>query len=325
MHEKRIFAPLSPLSFLFFQDGEFGPDSIAMNGFLVMTLRRLLFAFLVMATPCGVSIAQEQSTSGPQFAPLESQVPAALASKKPSFSYYSVSGAVARPGVYEYDRESVTVGELAQKAGCLTEVEAAIVRPLTQEQVETQRKLPNVQLPPIPLLQSSRFVYLPEDKVFPGELVVFRPKNPSIQQTAHQVSSINPNGKVSLILANLIGRPIHALINPDQANVFSIASYLGISPDLVEKNAVIVLRSRQTQAGANSGQMMATEPLPSGTILLFDPSLVQLEKLNTESIEQLTQSQKPIRVASKPNEESRTDVPQSDLMTEFQESESVHA
>ncbi|QDU78661.1 hypothetical protein Pla110_03650 [Polystyrenella longa] len=284
-----------------------------------MILRRLLLAFLVMATPCSWIIAQEQATSGPQFVPLEQTSTPITKAKSPSFAYYSVSGSVQKPGVYEFEHSPVTVQDLINKAGEAGLANAAIVRPLTRDQIEPQMQRPSAQSPPLPLLQSSHIVESPDEIVHPGDLVVFQSIRPAIQQTVHQPAAPAANGKVKLILANLIGRPVHAEVDASQANVLSLAQHLGIPQENVEKNAIIVLRSRQNPEGTAAGHMVATEPLPSGTILLFDPTLVHLEQLNSESIEQLTQTHKPIRVATNPHEESRTDVPQSNLMTEYQD------
>lgn len=278
-----------------------------------MTFRRLLLAIVVMATPCGWVIAQEQTTPGPKFVPLDVEPPAIKASEAPAVGYYSVSGAVEKPGVYEFSQGPVTVGDLAKRAVCKGPSHAALVRPLRREEVQAQIQLPGENRLPYRVLQSSRIIESPDEVLQPGDLVVFRPISNGIEQAVHQAPGGAANGKVELVLANLTGRPIHAQVKADQANVLSLAQSLGIPQEKVAQHAIVVLRSTQSQNGAVSNQMVATEPLPAGTILLFDPLLIQLDQLHTESIEKLTQSQEPIRVASKPNEESRTDVPRMDL------------
>ncbi|MEZ6045855.1 MAG: hypothetical protein R3C11_09825 [Planctomycetaceae bacterium] len=228
---------------------------------------------------------------------------------------------MAKPGVYELNRESITITELMELAGGRTgDAVAKYVRPLTREQIAQQMATPQSTSPPLPLLQTSDYFYSGDDLVHPGDIVVFDQVANPIQQTVHHGNANGMSGeKVELILANLIGRPIHTQVDAAQASVASLAQLLGISPAKVEQNAIIVMRSKNSPGGDVSGQMLATDPLPSGTILVFDPRLIQLDQLSSESIEQLTRSQKPIRVAARPDNETRTDVPQSDLMHEYAE------
>ena len=282
-----------------------------MNGLFAMILRQLVLSVIILSSFCSAGFAQANNA---QNAVQTSET------QGPLFTYFAVTGAVQTPGVYELGTETATVGELLEHAGhtTITNCKIAVVRPLKKAQIQAQLDANQALGVVKPLiLQTSFYSSSPKDQLLPGDVIDVQSNEPSIQQTQHQTA--NPNAEqpnVDIVFANLIPRPVHLTMAPKDANVASIAGVLGISPETVQKNAIVVLRAKTGEESTIPNQALATEPLPAGTILIFDPTLIQFDQLNTTAIQHLTQNVPPIRVAAKNDSETRTDVSQSDLLTQ---------
>ncbi len=171
------------------------------------------------------------------------QGPSIHSSRGTGQQFYSILGAVGKPGVYEFQQNSIHVSELIKRSGGLISKTSSI------HIVRNGRAglMENVSAQNDPLLLKGDVVFIP--------------------------GAVSDQNQVQVTMLNLISRPVRPvvlLLNKKMASMDQLLQLLGQSPEGVR---VIHAKSSRKKAGENIHE------LTTGTVLVFKPELVVTENI----------------------------------------------
>ena len=169
---------------------------------------------------------------------------------------FAIMGQVARPGVYQLRERSVTLHQLVDYAGGLTQKAQGRVRLIRGDRAGQQTwYTPN-----------SRF------ELFSGDMVIID----SAFEAQRGFSGNHDNQFVQIGLVNLLQYPVVVKLRREIATAPGIVAVLGQAPETAAMIRVISttrfndLRGRSNQPG---------QLLPSGTVLIFNPRTIDYSRV----------------------------------------------
>lgn len=186
------------------------------------------------------------------------------ASERPT--YIAVLGHVARPGVYETTEDFPSLFDVVRRAGGLRQTASHNVRIIRHGRAGQQAYY----------FSDSRL------KLFRGDVVVVEGMRSGgsgrIPQHLPTVES-DPSGSlatIQLALVNLIDRPVVIRLPPDQATLSDITAILRQPQESIPHIRVI---EDGTAHLRRNGPITPSTLLESGSVLVFDPALVAVDRL----------------------------------------------
>lgn len=190
--------------------------------------------------------------------------------------YFTVLGQVAKPGVYETSKKSVSLNEVIQRAGGQTANAAGSVRI-----VRGNRASISIMLPARYSLASGDVVVVERKRTFsstviqPNRSLSSQTNSESkfgIQQFHSRTTSVRQENQPELIqlaFVNLVDRPVVVAVKKEHANLPAVAM------TLLKQNPGILRKIRVIPGESTASRQQETE-LTNGSILVFEANAVDL-------------------------------------------------
>lgn len=184
--------------------------------------------------------------------------------EKQGTHYFAVLGAVGRPGAYALPAASPELVTLVESAGGLTDDATGQVRIVRNGHSGEQAHY------------SSQSTI----RLFPGDVVVAqgRQGQPTFRRSAHSRTAEDPGREAPIwvALVHVIDRPVVVPMRPGQATLKTIVRSLNQPTEVLWSVTAIAPGFRPTRLGPESSPEV---PLPTGTVLVFDPSALHPEHI----------------------------------------------
>ncbi len=228
---------------------------------------------LLMSLPVGLRplTAQEfrpsAQANSPSSRPTSTTI--VMADQRDAAMIVGVMGAVATPGIYQFDSRHVTIRDLIEKAGQPTQTAAGTVRVLRGSYVNMKLFMPSQE--EFPLEPADMIVV--ESQSQPQHRVIdfSRLNEVSTESKQHQP----PAETIQIGLVNLLDYPMLMTLKSVDADLQTLlVNLLNQAPAAAYNLKVIepVAKPQNQTPGLD-------RPLLDGTVLVFDPRLVDRERL----------------------------------------------
>lgn len=168
---------------------------------------------------------------------------------------FGVMGQIAHPGVYQFSTAAVTLNELVRQAGGLATTASGNIRIIRNGR---------------PVLEAFYSADNTLD-LLPGDLVIADARHGRRAPLEAGSGTRDARSAIQVAFVNLIDRPVVLKIDAQSATLAGIVRNLRQSQTILSSVRVI---SRMPVANATSPRRYH-EPLPSETVLVFDPTLIE--------------------------------------------------